>query len=285
MLSASNFNIGIKRVFEPVGFCIYCYTRTGPFTDEHTLPDGLGGRHILPKASCEKCQRIINQVEQYCMRTMLGNVRAHMGIRSRKKRPPVPQSLLIAEKDTGRRSRVYKPIRELPLITVMPAFPPPFILSGLPAPEKFWGANWAPFSPSKEFVESVGAQSVFSEEISPLKFARMLAKIAHSMAVAVYGIDAFQPLLPPLILGERKRYVELVGGSFADEPATHKEIHGISINVKRRVDGSELLIARIRLFGNLGAPIYVVAIGKPWPKPPRAFDPSTAAAHFRYQGL
>jgi hypothetical protein len=63
--------ISDKKIYPPANECIYCGAHDG-LTDEHTFPDGLGGRHILPKACCPRCQKVINEeVEQYCQRTLL----------------------------------------------------------------------------------------------------------------------------------------------------------------------------------------------------------------------
>ena len=55
-------------VFAPAKRCIYCLDAEPPFTREHVIPRGMGGGMILLEASCSDCQKIINEIETYCMR-------------------------------------------------------------------------------------------------------------------------------------------------------------------------------------------------------------------------
>lgn len=43
-----------EKIYQPVNVCIYC-GGTGALSDEHIIPFGLGGRWVLPKASCAEC--------------------------------------------------------------------------------------------------------------------------------------------------------------------------------------------------------------------------------------
>jgi hypothetical protein len=55
-------------VFASAKRCIYCLDAEPPFTREHVMPRGMGGGMILLEASCSDCQKIINEIETYCMR-------------------------------------------------------------------------------------------------------------------------------------------------------------------------------------------------------------------------
>jgi 5-methylcytosine-specific restriction endonuclease McrA len=48
--------------YSNVNRCIYCGTLEN-LTDEHIIPYGLGGRSILPKASCSECSNITTNFE------------------------------------------------------------------------------------------------------------------------------------------------------------------------------------------------------------------------------
>lgn len=262
-------HLGERAVYPDVGYCIYCGRSSVPLTDEHTIPDGLGGRHILPKASCTACQKTINTFEQYCMRTFLGNVRASLGIKAAKRRPRPPASVRVRRKD-GTIERVSKPIEELPVFVAFPVFPAPFALLGLPAPEIFDGLQWVrvPADIDRALVD-FDASEFLSEVIKPQLFARMLAKIAHSHCIAVLGADRFRSVLPPLILNEGMRYIQWVGGSLKIEPPEPDISFRIDFEiVPRFTDGALLGVCGIRLFPNLGGPTYRIVIGemlKPWP--------------------
>lgn len=263
-------HLGDRLVYPEVGYCIYCYRRGVPLTDEHTIPDGLGGRHLLPKASCKDCQRIINTFEQYSMRTLLGNARASLGIKSSRKRPRPPTSVLVRRRNGLSIERVTKPINELPIMVPLPVWPLPFALRGIPAPDTFNGLQWL-YGPGDmtAALKDFDAESFITENIEPHRFARMLAKIAHSHAIATIGPDTFRHALPPLILNEGMRYIEWVGGSIELDPPEPQATMLISFEVApRHTDGTPLGVFSIRLFPNLGGPTYHIVIGemlKPWP--------------------
>jgi hypothetical protein len=260
-------DVGVRRVYDPVGFCIYCGANDGPLTDEHPIPDGLGGRHILPKSSCKVCQKVINEeVEQYCLRTFLGLPRAAYKIQSSKKKPRPSPSVRVRRAD-GSIERVQLEDEIFPLI-FMPVWPPPSVLQGKPAPAKVMGAQWT-IHPN-EWLTHLGADAVFSETIQPDRFARFLAKIAHSVGIAVFGPGFFKPVLPDFILGRKKRYFEFVGGSLEVRPAESDSAILTSFwPYERKPDGRTLVVAHIRLFPLLGAPDYVIVLGEqltPWPQ-------------------
>ena len=93
-----------------------------------------------------------------------------------------------------------------------------------------------------------------------MAFSRLLAKIAHCYAVAEYGLNNFEPLLPDLILGKPSPLGHLVGDGFLEEPP-EDFLHQIKL-ITMRVFEAYFLVAEIRLFANLGAPRYRVAVGR-----------------------
>ena len=83
-------------------------------------------------------------------------------------------------------------------------------------------------------------------------FVRLIAKIGHTFAVATCGYGSFQPLLPPLILGERDapNAAYLVGGEI-EVPSPSEREHELGII---KLNNSDLLVAYVRLFANIGTP-------------------------------
>jgi len=72
--------------YGPVGRCIYC--PNDPISDEHVVPDGLGGNKILKAASCKTCQDEINHsIENPCMQFMFRDIRYRRNLGTRRKRP------------------------------------------------------------------------------------------------------------------------------------------------------------------------------------------------------
>jgi len=263
-------HLGERRAYDAVGYCIYCRASGVSLTDEHTIPDGMGGRHVLPKSSCRACQAHINVFEQYCMRTLFPNTRARWGIRASKKRPEPKRSVRIRTLD-GKVERVWKPISELPVLTVLPVWPEPYAIKALDPPEKWDGFQWAhePFE-WDDVRKHLGAQAIITEETKPFRFAQFLAKIAHSHSIAAIGRDYFEPWLTPIILSQEPcAWIHLVGGSLDLAPA--EPGHALQIGfstMSRPIDGMPLGIFSIRLFPHLGAPTYHVVVGKmlrSWP--------------------
>jgi HNH endonuclease len=54
------------------GRCIYCATKDVPLTDEHIIPESLGGDLIIEKASCDECQKQTHAFEGHACDTYRG---------------------------------------------------------------------------------------------------------------------------------------------------------------------------------------------------------------------
>jgi hypothetical protein len=151
----------------------------------------------------------------------------------------------------------------------------PFICMGyrFPAPGLLRGAV-----PSDSFDGELVVRTV-TEELQPrlkpegarvklgtiniLAFARMLAKIGHSYAVAELGLDVFRPLLTDIILGKSAAAPYLVGGDASNSPLPDKELalHQVYLQLCL-TSGVEYVLAAIRLFAFVGMPRYHVVVGE-----------------------
>lgn len=243
--------------FAPVGNCIYCGASEG-LSDEHIIPKGLKGTWILPKSSCEACRRITSRFETMCLRHLLGSFRRRTGFKSGKKQPlTVPQP--IQRTDCVWENKEV-PVGELPMAIALPRFDHlPLLLTGelKPLQVSFWA--WIKHD-APDAVQKLGGIGFEIGEISPSDFTRMLAKIAHSYAVARFGIHAFRPLLRELIRYGSENPHFLIGGPSTHPPA-EKFLHAIT---PRRVSlrGTNYLMLQIRLLAQLGAPAYFVLVGE-----------------------
>jgi hypothetical protein len=91
----------------------------------------------------------------------------------------------------------------------------------------------------------------------------MLAKIAHSFAVAKYGMDSFAPLLLDLIKCQTDIAPYFVGGEFMEDlPKQSTVLHDVFRNDCRRDDGPTFFGVSIRLFAFMGMPRYHVIVGQ-----------------------
>ena len=263
------FKVGSDPVktYSPVGRCIYCYDDSPKLSDEHIIPFSLNGTHILPQASCLKCAAITSQLELVVCREFFGQLRTHAGLRTRRKHPRQFFAELIF--DDGHRERVPVPTDIHPSVLVVPQFEMPTLVSGRTSDGDFrfreimWHVErrleW------DEFVKARGAkQGAVRYPRKPGEFARFLAKIAHGYAVAMFGIDGFNPLLTDLILGRNVvRAPELVGSEPEIEPPASGALHQLDLLETEK----NFLIVRIRLFasssieGAHGFPTYLVIAG------------------------
>jgi hypothetical protein len=91
--------------------------------------------------------------------------------------------------------------------------------------------------------------------VSSLSLGRMLAKIAHSYALAKLGPASFTPLLREVILGDEPYYVaRFVGGNGALRDRPSMDRHSASLEWQPRIDGKLFLVVTVRLFGDLNLP-------------------------------
>lgn len=277
-------NIQYKR-FAAVGTCIYCGSDGAHdgLGDEHIIPLCLDGGAVLPEASCSNCAKITSYLEGYLGRSVYYHFRLAAGIQSRRRKKH-PTSLEIAVTYSDRVSRIELSIADHPFVLSLLAFEPPAILQGLP-PATGWRSlklcQWwhAPADLADKLNLETGqsAKIPFQSNFNAVTFARSLAKIAHATAVARFGLSGFKAFLPELILGRYPYAPYLVGGEgIADPPPPSQNsrvLHETQIQ-GFIVDGKELLVARLRLFANVGTPErgmpnYRVVVGESLVRPPR----------------
>lgn len=258
--------------YATVGRCIYCGDSGAGLTKEHIIPHGLGGTHILPQASCVSCARITGKIERDCLRTMFGDLRALRNIKRRKRKAkdayiPRPMFALV-----GGRLRPYaapKPAQRLST-AMMYAFHQPTILSGqtaLARKNRPFEHGWATMNLGNEAEGELQAEMPDISRIHsiasfhPTIFSKMLAKIGYSYAVAIAGGN-FKPIIGPAIVGKEPWYSGFLVGGNPNPVAPSKFLTELQLLRCPSAMGIEYLMARIRIFGDLGAPVYHVVVGE-----------------------
>jgi hypothetical protein len=137
----------------------------------------------------------------------------------------------------------------------------PGILTGSNADADFTGSLWMKYDQTAieklgRPGETIGGLGV----IDPIVFARVLAKIAHSLAAAEPEFrDEFNPFLPDIILGKSKSVFHYVSGTAAPEPDP-KGLHNLHIGWREL--WPHYLVAYVRLFCNWGTPDYMIVVGE-----------------------
>jgi hypothetical protein len=254
-----------------VGRCIYGSDHKGPYTKEHVVPLGMKGRWTLREASCDACREITKKFEDACLRRMFGPARYSRGITSKRHKDEHPTELPVWAEVNG----VYRvqqiPLAEHPTVLFMEAFNPPGLFSGRSASDSarnyiagIWAENKA-FAEAKTAEElqrfyPEGAKILINGEFNPFMMARMLAKIAHGVAVFHYGLDGFRPFLLDIISGKDLRETFYYVGGEPNMSVKDTTPLKIGCGIERTTG---YITVSIRLFANLGAPVYMVAVGDP----------------------
>jgi hypothetical protein len=258
----------IPRVFPPVGRCIYCGSDGGGngLSREHVVPIGLGGGLILPRASCKVCQDTIrDEVETECLRKLIYPFRKHVGFARHKNDLPKAVPLTFDLDVRGPRRVLAS---EHPKVVILPRMTNPAgKLCGGP-PRNPIAVNYEIFA-AHEIREKIQARLARSNRVGILfaivPWARMLAKIAHGLAVAELGLESFDPDLLDLILGRdvstASYFVgEAVHRQVTPSPPPAHEMGWTPMHCANRW----LAVVHIRLFSDLGpqAPGYSVVAGE-----------------------
>ena len=157
------------------------------------------------------------------------------------------------------------PISEYPILLSFPIFSAPAFLapSGYERGIRMKGLATVSFGidPKKVLSRYGASEIVTTSDHKPVAFARMLAKIAYSYAVAEEAMalidgDAF---VVPSILGKKDDVGKWVGT--LDGP--HKNFKGLLHLILLHKDTARgLLIAEIQLFADSESPSYGVILGK-----------------------
>lgn len=262
----SGVRYGAEMQFQPIGQCIYCGTTEGQLSREHIIPHGLGGTLVLPSASCSRCAAATSKVERSYLRDCLGTFRQSVRLPTRRKASrPKKLSLLSGHPDDPERSIEISP-EDFPPAIVMNVLPPARILRGLPNDDlpvfdhKFW--SWHDPARLSNAVSQHGPLNV-PATFNPTVFAQLVAKIGHSWTVANRGLNAFTPMAVDLALGQTDRMNYLVGSQIGLAYPAPATLHQLSI-----WDVGNTVIAAVRLFSNLAAPIWHVVVGTTDGEPP-----------------
>jgi hypothetical protein len=199
---------------------------------------------------------------------MVRDTREHLGLHARRHKRS--RSHLPVNIDYGTHQGTKRvPISEHPAALFMFSFAPPGLLLDVPPPAESSLSGRVVMHPMSvdlfERADRLGGKVnlVRRGGFDALIFGRMVAKIAHSYAVAELGISGFRFLLPDLILGNPTIHAaQLIGGGLLPEPAG-PDRHEISLKRRLRLDGREFWVTRIRLFADLDMPPHYIVAGEP----------------------
>lgn len=246
-----------------VGFCIYCGRRGT--SKEHVIPLWAGGQVELGNASCADCAHVINRtVENPMARGPFWSARLYMDLPSRRKhRDPLPITMIEAD-GSERLVRVTKDAN--PALLSLCTFSGPHIYTD-DTPTERQGTFMMTMA-SHVFNEEAGRRfgakypspyfTMGMIEILPL--AKLMAKIAHGIAVLDHGYFGFNPLLRDFIRSGNSviEASHFVGSSRLAEKSSGTHTTGYRWDSIRGVDH---LVYEITLFAFAGMPVYEVVVG------------------------
>jgi hypothetical protein len=249
--------------YNAVGHCIYCGS-TENLSDEHIVPLGLqpkGGDWFLPQASCGECADVTKRFEGLCLQGTLGPLRAKLNLRSRRKLKTTVE-LTTNHRDDGCVETRVVPLDEFPMVCLGFDLEPAGLLRHIQPAKEFVGRNVVRYQKG-ELEKHLQEGVALKLGVGPLDYARMLAKIAHSYAIARFGEASFVPFLPEIILGKSDYAPHFVGGDrsgvpLIDEPNVLHRVYGQACDL----NGQPYLLVAVRLFAFMGMPRYLVVVGK-----------------------
>lgn len=275
--------------FESFGCCIYC-GKSPPeaeLTDEHIIPDGIGGNLVLTEGSCRGCARALHRFESAVINRHFGLARYALGIKSKKRRGKSKKGHPGTYKLT---SREGEPL-EVPTGPSMPQVifaghfnQPASLLTGVDQSN-----GKAAFSLGIRNVTAPKGQR-YGPSVRPPGpvrvdyFTRFVAKVAHSYAVAALGYGTFIPFLPRYIDGSDDSLgVKLIGIRPSDV-ILEGSLHRVAASVEDRAvyplpmlppSNRRLVLVYLDLFLGYDLPTYEVVVGEvPMARHADAFLPS-----------
>jgi HNH endonuclease len=256
--------------YNPAHECIYCGSKNN-LSKEHIIPFGLGGRWILPKASCTKCAALTSNFELACLREMFDAARVHYNFPTRrKKRRRNDLPLLVKEKpeDDWKYISIDKSI--YPFIVLFPEYhlreEPSNQTSYDAATNKIWLKGVSPrqdfFDNPKGVAEDLGVfMNKFEIKLRLQDFCLMLMKIAYSFSIAEIGLNNFEPSILQMILKkDTSNRADYLLSGLEIEPHSNN-LHEISFT-QDVFTVPNMIVVKIRLLACLGSPTYYIKVGK-----------------------
>lgn len=261
-----------SELYPSPGKCIYCGAKDN-LSDEHIIPFALGGNLILKNSSCLDCAKITSGFERTCLRTMYGPLRLlyDLPTRRRKKRP---KKLLLKVKYSSDETEWQTTLveqKKFPFLITFPYFETPGIVerkqvhqSKGPVTKRLWIRGASPYYSFHELMEKLlielKAYSIFPESTAEIPaFCKLLAKIAHTFAVAKIGLSGFTPILEPIIIKNNLSHCMHYIGSPNNDEAPKNMLHDLNI---LEFDNIDAIFVKVRLLCKLGTPTYIVAAGR-----------------------
>ena len=240
----------------PLGRCLYCLSGGVPLTEEHLIPQALGGRLTLRDAVCEPCRRFTGRLEQLTLDREFAVPRTLLALKRRRARGKGPARLPAVAVEGADSGTVLTP-NTFPRTFSLPAFEPAGLLAGTaqrtaPTRIDFVACRLNLGTPTRQ------ARATAPPLADPRAYAWSVAKWAYALAVAGRGLECCDTRpMRDLMLGRRDDVFAFVGTRSPREPAAREWLHAATLH-----DDGPWLTLRLALFASAGMPPYEIVIGR-----------------------
>jgi hypothetical protein len=240
----------------PLACCMYCLATGVPRTEEHLIPQALGGRLSLRDAVCEACRRITGRHEHLTLEREFSVPKTLLALKRRRARGKGPSRLPAVAVAGADGPSTTLTADTFPRHFRLPAFEPAGLLAGVDRTNA---------APAIDFVAchlNLGTPSRQAVALSlplddPHAYAYSIAKWAYALAVADRGLDCCNTqAIRALILGQREDAFAFVGTPLPRASASRKWLHDFAVHA----DGPWLTVT-LALFASAGMTPYEVVIG------------------------
>ena len=245
--------------------CVYCMRPFAPheLTDEHIIPEALGGALIFKKAACICCARHSNQAyENIALQADFLVPRLLLELKRKRQNQKTPKKLPLAS------SQCFSPensahvvydleleVAQYPQVFDWIVIEPPGKLVGIERGEGLKGM-WI------QHID-LGIRSTLSYPVSTrhmhnhTAFGLTVVKIGYCFAMAERGFDKFDGSeVRDLLSGKRNDLYNFFGSSSDGSSIRLDQLHHISL-----IEEKGFLIARVQLFASCAALPYLVVLG------------------------
>lgn len=237
--------------------CIYCGSKE-ELSKEHIIPYGLNGEWTLLKASCKKCAQITSKFEQHALRDIFLSARSSLGLRTRRKLPGV---FTVHVVKNGKESELRLTIKEHGAVICLLEYKPPAYLENRKYTKGIYVVGSCLIRTKGKDLKELGKEKGFDSIIlknsfQGNNFERFIAKIAYCFSIFQFGADAFENVyILPAILGQKDDIGMWLG-------STPPIVGKTDIESNLEINKNKEVITKIRLFGKLEVPSYIVVVGK-----------------------
>lgn len=193
-------------------------------TDEHVVPLGMGGKHVLLKASCLCCNKVTSRFEQDVLRDLWGEARISYGSPTRHRLKRASKTHINMMLPDQPRS-IDIPVSEYPAAMVYYEMGQAGALAGL-HPSVDTSGSWKLTTVTDQqkldaFPSKYGVSPTMKFRHVPVSFGRTMVKIGYCQILTALDPGDFRPYCLSFLMGQRNNLSHVVGSNGAmDEPAT-----------------------------------------------------------------